>query len=95
MEQKCCIIHGDLLYSPSNYESQVTKRIPKPTMTLNELNRAFHEFGIGCGLETLVQGIRQGVSPFAVAIKCSGEYVYFIWRKKVEEYLKECIGPLD
>ena len=61
----------------------------KPTMTLNELGSAFREVGVGRDVNTLALGIQQGVFPFAVAIRCKGEYSYLIWRKKVEEYLRE------
>lgn len=64
----------------------------KPTMKLEELTAAFHEAGVRNAQGTLALGLQQGVFPFGVAIKCPGEYVYIIWRKKVEEYLKECIG---
>ena len=67
----------------------------KPRMTLNELHHAFRDAGVGCNPETLALGIQQGVFPFAVAIKCKGEYAYLIWRKKVFEYLAENAGGIE
>ena len=59
----------------------------KATVTPREAAEMFQQAGVPIGVDTLQDGLKQGVFPFGVAIERS-RWVYIIFRKDITEYLR-------
>ena len=61
------------------------------TLTVEQAKNVLYRAGIDISREHIQQGLRDGPFPFGFAVRMT-EYKYFIFRKKLADYIRDMTG---
>lgn len=59
------------------------------TVTPDEAYKILRSYGIHTSAVTLRRGIEQGVFPFGDCVQCESSPVFFVYKRKLDEWIAE------